>query len=201
MPSMDLLLVLAKTDPQAVPGGKGISAFIVEKGTPGYIITNKMDKLGYRGFILLESGFENCEVPVENLIGLDEGKGFIQVMEGLEVGRINVASRAVGVARAAFEQSVSYAQQRETFGKTDCEAPSNSANASRYVYFNPSLETFGNRGPEKKTVGNAVIWKRVWQNYLLVKVGTKVTMDALLFMVDSAIQKSFQLNDITVMHL
>lgn len=113
----NLLLVLAKTDPQAVPGGKGISAFIVEKGTPGYIITNKMEKLGYRGLDTSEIVFEDCEVPVENLVGLEEGQGFIQVMAGLEVGRINVASRAVGVARAAFEQSVRYAQERQTFGK------------------------------------------------------------------------------------
>ncbi len=113
----NLLLVLAKTDPKAVPGGKGISAFIVEKGTPGYIITNKMEKLGYRGLDTSEIVFENCEVPAENLVGLEEGQGFIQVMAGLEVGRINVASRAVGVARAAFEQSVRYAQERKTFGK------------------------------------------------------------------------------------
>lgn len=113
----NLLLVLAKTDPKAVPGGKGISAFIVEKGTPGYIITNKMGKLGYRGLDTSEIVFENCIIPAKNLVGLEEGKGFTQVMEGLEVGRINVASRAVGVARAAFEDSVKYAQQRVTFGK------------------------------------------------------------------------------------
>ena len=113
----NLLLVLAKTDPQAVPGSKGISAFIVEKGTPGYIITKKMEKLGYRGLDTSELVFENCEIPAANLIGLEEGKGFTQVMAGLEVGRINVASRAVGVARAAFEEAVRYAQQRKTFGK------------------------------------------------------------------------------------
>jgi alkylation response protein AidB-like acyl-CoA dehydrogenase len=113
----NLLLVLAKTDPQAVPGSKGISAFIVEKGTPGYNITRKMEKLGYRGLDTSELIFENCEVPADNLIGLEEGAGFTQVMEGLEVGRINVASRAVGVARAAFEEAVRYAQQRKTFGK------------------------------------------------------------------------------------
>lgn len=113
----NLLLVLAKTDPQAVPGSKGISAFIVEKGTPGYIITRKMEKLGYRGLDTSELVFENCEIPAANLIGLEEGKGFTQVMAGLEVGRINVASRAVGVARAAFEEAVRYAQQRKTFGK------------------------------------------------------------------------------------
>ena len=113
----NLLLVLAKTDPDIVPGGKGISAFLVEKGTPGYVITKKMEKLGYRGLDTSELLFDNCEVPAKNLVGLEEGQGFVQVMQGLEVGRINVASRAVGVARAAFEQSVKYAQERQTFGK------------------------------------------------------------------------------------
>ncbi|MFM1653009.1 acyl-CoA dehydrogenase family protein [Brevibacillus sp. B_LB10_24] len=113
----NLLLVLAKTDPQAVPGAKGISAFIVEKGTPGYTITRKMEKLGYRGLDTSELVFENCEIPADRLIGLEEGQGFTQVMAGLEVGRINVASRAVGVARAAFEAAIRYAQQRQTFGK------------------------------------------------------------------------------------
>lgn len=113
----NLLLVLAKTDTQIAPGAKGISAFILEKGTPGYTITNRMGKMGYKGLDTSELVFENCEVPVENLVGLEEGKGFTQLMGGLEVGRINVASRAVGVARAAFEEAVRYAQQRETFGK------------------------------------------------------------------------------------
>ena len=113
----NLLLVLAKTDPNAVPGARGISAFLVEKGTPGYTITNKMEKLGYKGLDTSELVFEDCAVHKSKLVGLEEGKGFFQVMSGLEVGRINVAARAVGVARAAFEEAVKYAQHRETFGK------------------------------------------------------------------------------------
>ena len=175
----NLLLVLAKTDPQAVPGGKGISAFIVEKGTPGYIITNKMDKLGYRGLDTSELVFENCEVPVENLIGLDEGKGFIQVMEGLEVGRINVASRAVGVARAAFEQSVSYAQQRETFGKQIAKHQAiqlmladmyTSIQASRHLVI---------AAAEKKDRGERCDLEAGMAKLFASETCTKVTMDAL----------------------
>lgn len=113
----NLLLVLAKTDPKAVPGAKGISAFLVEKGTPGYKITKKMEKLGYKGLDTSELVFENCVVHKSQLVGTIEGQGFTQVMSGLEVGRINVASRAVGVARAAFEEAVKYAQHRKTFGK------------------------------------------------------------------------------------
>ncbi|WP_144510134.1 acyl-CoA dehydrogenase family protein [Bacillus sp. FJAT-22090] len=113
----NLLLVLAKTDPKAIPGAKGISAFLVEKGHPGYAITKKMEKLGYKGLDTSELVFEDCVVHKSQLVGEIEGKGFTQVMAGLEVGRINVASRAVGVARAAFEEAVKYAQQRRTFGK------------------------------------------------------------------------------------
>src|SRR5699024_6920869 len=113
----NMLLVLAKTDTEVQPGAKGISAFVVEKGTPGYTITNTMDKLGYRGLDTSELVFEDCRVPAENLIGIEEGKGFYQLMEGLEVGRINVAARAVGVARAAFTEAIKYAQERESFGR------------------------------------------------------------------------------------
>lgn len=113
----NMLLVLAKTDTEVRPGAKGISAFIVEKGTPGYTITNTMDKLGYRGLDTSELVLEDCKIPKENLVGLTEGKGFYQLMNGLEVGRINVAARGVGVARAAFEDAIKYAQERKTFGK------------------------------------------------------------------------------------
>jgi len=113
----NMLLVLAKTDTEVRPGAKGISAFIVEKGTPGYTITNTMDKLGYRGLDTSELVFEDCKIPKENLVGLTEGEGFYQLMNGLEVGRINVAARGVGVARAAFEDAIKYAQERKTFGK------------------------------------------------------------------------------------
>jgi alkylation response protein AidB-like acyl-CoA dehydrogenase len=75
-----------------------------------------LDKLGYRGLDTSELVFENCRVPVENLVGGEEGWGFRQVMSGLESGRINIAARAVGVSTAAFEAAVAYAQRREAFG-------------------------------------------------------------------------------------
>ena len=76
-----------------------------------------MDKLGYRGLDTCELIFDNHPVPAENLVGDEEGRGFGQVMSGLETGRINVGARAVGVAQAAFNAAIRYAQQRETFGK------------------------------------------------------------------------------------
>src|SRR6185436_4630691 len=115
-----ILAVLVKTDPKAQPAHKGISLLLVEKGT-GYKVVRKLDKLGYRGIDTAELVFEDCKVPAANLIGPEEGKGLQQVLNGLELGRINVAARGVGLARACLEESLRYAQQRRTFGKPIAE--------------------------------------------------------------------------------
>ena len=109
-----------KTDPTADPPYRGISLLIVEKG-PGITVARKLDKLGYKGIETCEVVFDDCRVPAENLIGGRPGEGFKQVLAGLEVGRINIAARAVGVARAALEAAIRYSQQRQTFGKPICE--------------------------------------------------------------------------------
>ncbi len=109
-------LILAKTDRNAEPRHRGITAFLAEKG-PGFKVGRHLDKLGYRGLDTCEITFQDFRAPAESVIGGEEGKGFVQVMDGLESGRINVAARAVGVAAAAFEAAVKYAQQRKTFGK------------------------------------------------------------------------------------
>ena len=108
--------VLAKTDPDADPPYRGMSCFIVRKPNPGLSVGQHIDKLGYRGVDTGELIFDECRVGVEDLIGGEEGRGFHQVMSGLESGRINVAARAVGVATAAFDAAISYAQRRKTFG-------------------------------------------------------------------------------------
>lgn len=113
--------VLVKTDSVAQPPYKGMSAFIVEKGNPGFIISRDIEKCGYKGVETCEIVFEDFRVPVANLIGGIEGKGFKQIMTGLESERINVAARALGVARAAFEDAIKYSQHRVTFGKPICE--------------------------------------------------------------------------------
>ncbi|MFL2803421.1 MAG: acyl-CoA dehydrogenase family protein [Dehalococcoidia bacterium] len=109
--------LMAKTDPDASPKHRGISCFIFEKPTEGFKVGQHLDKLGYRGIDTCELIFDNCRVPADNLIGGVEGKGFGQVMNGLETGRINVAARAVGVAQAALDAAISYSQQRKTFGQ------------------------------------------------------------------------------------
>ncbi|QIN78481.1 acyl-CoA dehydrogenase [Rubrobacter marinus] len=110
-------LVAMKTDPTAEPAHRGISAFIVEKGGPGFEAKRRPEKLGYRGIDSAEFVFEDFRVPAENLLGNEEGKGFQHIMKGLELGRINVAARGLGIARAAFEDAIAYAQKREAFGK------------------------------------------------------------------------------------
>jgi alkylation response protein AidB-like acyl-CoA dehydrogenase len=113
--------LVAKTEPSADPPYKGISLFAAEKDAPGVTVGRQLDKLGYKGVETCEVSFEDFRVPAENLVGGVEGRGFAQVMSGLEVGRINIAARAVGVAQAAFEDAIRYAQQRRTFGKPICE--------------------------------------------------------------------------------
>ena len=113
----DTFAVLARTDPNASPKHRGLSCFIAQKG-PGFEVGRDLDKLGYRGLDTCELIFKDYRVAADRLVGGEEGHGFQQVMSGLETGRINVAARSVGVATAAFEASIRYAQQRETFGKS-----------------------------------------------------------------------------------
>ena len=112
--------LVVKTDPKAVPGHTGMSLLLAEKGPAGCIISRDLPKLGYKGVESAEVAFEDFPVPVENLVG-SEGQGFKYIMAGLEVGRVNIAARAVGVAQAAFDDALKYAQERETFGKPICE--------------------------------------------------------------------------------
>lgn len=112
--------VMVKTDPDVEPRHKGISLFLIEKGE-GFEVSRKLEKLGYKGIDSAELVFDDCRVPHENLVGGVEGLGFKHVMGGLELGRINVAARGVGVAQAALDEAVKYSQQRQTFGKPICE--------------------------------------------------------------------------------
>ena len=115
------LLLMAKTNPSATPAHRGISAFVVEKGAPGLTVSRDIDKLGYKGVETCEIHFQDFAVPAANLIGGEENHGFKHVMTGLEAERLNVAARGLGVAEAAFDEAIAYAQQRRTFGKPIAE--------------------------------------------------------------------------------
>ncbi len=109
-------LVMTKTDPAAQPRHRGITAFLVPHDTPGFIKGKKFEKLGYKGVETTELAFEDARVPASAVLGGQEGSGFQHIMSALEVGRINVAARGVGVAQAAFDDAIRYAQKREAFG-------------------------------------------------------------------------------------
>jgi alkylation response protein AidB-like acyl-CoA dehydrogenase len=111
-----LIGLLCKTDPAAEPSHRGISIVLVEHG-PGLEVSGDLPKLGYKGVETCALSFDDYRTPASQLLGAEEGQGFAQMMRGLEVGRIQVASRAVGVGRAALEDAMSYAQTRETFGQ------------------------------------------------------------------------------------
>jgi len=112
----ELIALLCKTDPRAEPAHRGISILLIEKG-PGFSVSRDLPKLGYKGVESCEIAFDELRVDASALLGEEEGHGFAQMMRGLEIGRIQVASRAVGVGRAALEDSLRYAQEREAFGK------------------------------------------------------------------------------------
>lgn len=112
-----LIALLAKTDPHAEPKHRGISVVLVDNPHPGLTVSRDLPKLGYKGVESCELSFDRCEVPASAVLGGKPGDGFAQMMKGLETGRIQVAARALGVATAALEDALAYAQQRESFGQ------------------------------------------------------------------------------------
>ncbi|MGW4566987.1 acyl-CoA dehydrogenase family protein [Streptomyces sp. NPDC004561] len=111
-----LIALMCRTDPDASPAHKGISILLAEHG-PGLTVSRDLPKLGYKGVETCELAFDDYRVPADAVLGGVEGKGFGQMMKGLETGRLQVAARALGVGRAALEDSLAYAQERESFGK------------------------------------------------------------------------------------
>ena len=112
--------LLVKTDPHASPPHRGMSLFLAEKG-PGFAVSRKLEKLGYKGIDSAELVFDNYAIPADRLIGGSEGLGLKHALGGLELGRINVAARGVGVAQAALDEATRYSQIRKTFGKPICQ--------------------------------------------------------------------------------
>ena len=111
-----LIALLCKTDPNAEPKHRGVSILLVEHG-PGLTVSRDLPKLGYKGVESCELAFDDYRTPASSLLGEVEGQGFAQMMKGLETGRIQVASRALGVGRAAIDDALRYSQEREAFGK------------------------------------------------------------------------------------
>ncbi|ONI77196.1 acyl-CoA dehydrogenase [Actinosynnema sp. ALI-1.44] len=122
-----LIALLAKTDEGAPKAHQNLTAFLVEKPAgfgevaPGLTIPGKIDKMGYKGVDTTEAVFDGYRLPAARVLGEAPGRGFAQMMDGVEVGRVNVAARACGIAIRAFELAIEYAQQRKTFGKAIAE--------------------------------------------------------------------------------
>jgi alkylation response protein AidB-like acyl-CoA dehydrogenase len=118
-----IVMTLVKTDPEADPPHRGMSMLIVEKEpgeakpAPGLDCGKNIEKMGYKGIETIEMTFSDYKTPVSSLLGSEEGQGFRQVLDGIEVGRVNVSARAVGVATRAFEEAIRYSQERKAFGK------------------------------------------------------------------------------------
>lgn len=115
------LPVLVKTDVSASPAHRGMSVFLVEQPNAGLSVTRDLGKLGYRGPETCEVTFQDVRVGPENLLGGEEGRGLQQVLSALEIGRINVAARAVGVAQASLDAALGYSRERKAFGQSICE--------------------------------------------------------------------------------
>ncbi len=122
-----IVMTLVKTDPSANPPHKGMSMLIVEKEggnpqpAPGLDVGKNIAKMGYKGVETTEMSFSDFRLPASSLLGEEEGRGFRQVLDGIEIGRVNVAARAVGLATRAFEEAIAYSQERKAFGKAICE--------------------------------------------------------------------------------
>ncbi|MFI6901889.1 acyl-CoA dehydrogenase family protein [Nonomuraea sp. NPDC050394] len=116
----DPLPVLVKTA-ITEPAHKGMSVLLVDAGTPGFTVSRDLPKLGYKGTETCEVALEDVRVPVSALLGGEEGRGMQQVLSGLEIGRVNIAARAVGVAQAAYDAALSYSRGREAFGQPIAE--------------------------------------------------------------------------------
>jgi alkylation response protein AidB-like acyl-CoA dehydrogenase len=117
----DPLPVLVKTDPDAQPRHKGMTILMIEQGTPGFAVGKDLGKLGYKGPESSEVFLNDCRVPVENVLGGQEGQGLKQALSALEFGRVNIAGRAVGVAQACLDKSLAYARDRHAFGRPIAE--------------------------------------------------------------------------------
>jgi len=112
----DVVIITARTDPDPEKGTRGISSFIVEKGTPGFQSGRDEEKMGLRGSVTSELFFEDCRIPAGNLVG-QENEGFKQFLVTLDAGRVAIAAMAVGLAQGAFEKAVAYAKERVQFGQ------------------------------------------------------------------------------------
>ena len=159
--------LLVKTDPDAMPRHRGMSLFLAEKGE-GFTVSRRLEKLGYKGIDSAELVFEDYFVPEDRLIGGEEGRGLQHALGGLELGRINIAARGVGVAQASLDEAVRYAQIRRSFGKPICEHQAIQIKlADRWVstqVWESAPPSSSSGRPPPSTGASAATWRRGWRS-------------------------------------
>jgi alkylation response protein AidB-like acyl-CoA dehydrogenase len=173
-----LIALLVKTDPTATPPYKGMSILLVEPG-PGFTVSKDLPKLGYKGVESCELNFDGYRTGAAQILGTTPGKGFVQFMSGLEVGRIQVAARAVGVARAAFEDALRYAQERESFGKPIWEHQSIGNYLADMATSVDAARLLTQRAAECIDEGKRADMECGMAKLFASEVGGKVTLDAI----------------------
>ncbi len=170
-----ITVVLALTDKSK--GKKGISAFIVENDTPGFIVSKKENKLGMRSSDTAALAFDNCRVPAENLIG-EEGTGFRQALTILDGGRISIAANALGIAQGAYEASVKYAKERQQFGKPIAEFQAIQWKLSEMAVQIEAARLLTFKAAYLKNLGKEVILESSMAKYYAGEVAVMVTNEA-----------------------
>lgn len=180
------IMLLAKTDPDAIPKHRGMTAFIIEKlpdvaSQPGLFIPPKLRKLGYKGVETTELFFDHFHAPADSVLGglTEVGKGFKQFMAGVELGRVNVAARAVGIAQAAFEAAIAYAQQRETFGKPIAEHQAIQMKLANMATRIEAARLLMIQAAEKKGAGLRADLETAMAKYFASETAQQVALDAM----------------------
>jgi len=173
--SADVYVVVARTG--ELLDKHGISAFIVEKGTPGLIPGKKEDKLGMRASETAQVHFEGCKVPVENRIG-EEGMGFIQAMKVLDGGRISIAALALGIAKGAYEASVQYAQEREQFGQPIFDFQAVAFKLARMATLIEAAEGLIRKAAHLKNSGQRVTLHSAMAKYFASEMAVRIAEEA-----------------------
>ncbi len=168
-------IVMAITD--KTKGKKGISAFIVENGSPGFIVSKKENKLGMRCCDTSALAFDNCRVPKENLLG-EEGMGFIQALNILDGGRISIASLSLGIAQGALDASVKYARERRQFGKTIGEFQAIQWKLSEMATQIEAARLLTYRAAFKKDTGGDVSMESAMAKYYASEIAAQATGEA-----------------------
>ena len=173
--SGDVAVVIVRTGEKG--DSRGMSAFVIEKGMPGFTSGKKEDKLGMRASETAELVFHSCRIPATNMLG-KEGEGFIQAMKVLDGGRISIASLALGIAKGAYEASIKYSKERVQFGKPICEHQAIAFKLADMATTIDASELLIYQAAAKKNAGDKMPLDGAMAKYYSSEVAVQVSSDA-----------------------